>query len=260
MEKNIFKREEIVAVLTDQPINEGLLDYLVPVKSIAIGQFVEVPIGSRYCVGVVWGNGSAQLDRSKLKYIVRVLKIPDMTSELRIFLTQVANYTVNPLNKVFKLSLGAHNLIRLPKGKKRYKVGNLRLKTVTPKRKKAIEFLEKMPERFFSMKELTSLLSISPNLINELTKLGNIEVHFLNEFEAYQRCIGTFSVTLSAAQKVASAQLCTLVRKQKYGTTLLRGVTGSGKTEVYLDAVSQALLIGNRSLFLFQKLLFQSTL
>ena len=68
MEKNIFKREEIVSVLTDQPINEGLLSYLVPIDFISVGQFVEIPIGSRSCVGVVWGSSSIKLDSNRLLF------------------------------------------------------------------------------------------------------------------------------------------------------------------------------------------------
>ena len=75
MEKNIFKREETVTVLTDQPINGGLLNYLVPMDFISVGQFVEIPIGSRYCVGVVWSASLTKLDRNRLKYILRVLVI-----------------------------------------------------------------------------------------------------------------------------------------------------------------------------------------
>ena len=250
MEKNIFKREEIVTVLTDQPINEGLLNYLVPMDVIAVGQFVEIPIGPRLCVGVVWGGSSTNLERTRLKYITRILELPPMKSELKNFIIQCANYTVSPLNKAFKLSFGAQNLLRLPKGRKFYKIGNLELKSNSLKRKKIIEFLEQAPEELFSMKELTSSLSTSPGLINDLIKLGNIELHFKNEFRPYQQCIGTFSNTLSSAQKTASNQLCALVRNQTYSTTLLRGVTGSGKTEVYLDAVSQALIMGKQVLVL----------
>ena len=250
MEKNIFKREETVTVLTDQPINNGLLDYLVPMDFISVGEFVEIPLGSRHCLGVVWGSSSMEFDRNRLKYITRVLEIPPMTSELKKFLTKVANYTVNPLNKVFKLSLGAQNLIRPPGFIKYYKSGNLELKANSFKRKKIIEFLAKAPDKFFLMKELTSELSTSPSLINELIKLGHIEVHIKNEFKPFQRCTGKFSNTLSNAQKDASRQLCSLVRKQTYSTTLLRGVTGSGKTEVYLDAVSEALIIQKQVLVL----------
>ena len=111
MEKNIFKREEIVSVLTDQPINEGLLSYLVPIDFISVGQFVEIPIGSRSCVGVVWGSSSIKLDSNRLKYISRILEVPPMSPELRKFFNQLAIYTINPLNKVFKLSLCASECI-----------------------------------------------------------------------------------------------------------------------------------------------------
>ena len=254
MEKNIFKKEEIVSILTDQPINEGLLSYLVPFDSISVGQFVEIPIGSRYCVGVVWGSSSIKIDNNRLKYIARVLEIPPMTSELRKFLNQLANYTVNPLNKVFKLSLCAQNLIRPPKGKKFYNASDLKLETNTPKRQKIVEFLKQAPEQLFSMKELTSALDISPRLINELTQLGNIKVQWRTEFNPYQKFVGKFSNTLSISQKSASSQLRELVRKQTYSTTLLRGVTGSGKTEVYLDAVSEALIIGKQVLVLIPEI------
>ena len=250
MEKNFFKRDETVTVLTDQPINQGLLDYLVPINYISIGQFVEIPIGSRFCVGVVWSSSSIQLDRKRLKYIRRVLELPLMTLEFKKFLTQFASYTVNPLNKVFKLSLGAQNLMRPPRGKKLYKVGNPELIITTPKRKKIIKFLKRASDRLFSMDALVTSLNVSPSLINELIKLGNIEVQFRNEFVPYQSCRGTLSRTLSSAQKAASKQLCAQVRNQTYRTTLLRGVTGSGKTEVYLDAVSETLTLGKQVLVL----------
>ena len=141
-------------------------------------------------------------------------------------------------------------MIRPPGFVKYYKSGNLELKANSFKRKKIIEFLAKAPDKFFLMKELTSELSTSPSLINELIKLGHIEVHIKNEFKPFQRCTGKFSNTLSNAQKDASRQLCSLVRKQTYSTTLLRGVTGSGKTEVYLDAVSEALIIQKQVLVL----------
>ena len=116
--KNIFGKDQVVTVLTDQPINEGLLDYIVPDNSYFAGQFVEIHIGRRSCVGVIWSEGSNKIAVAKLKSIGRKLDVPSMSNELKIFLIEVARYTINPLNKVFKLSLGSLDLKYSPKGKK----------------------------------------------------------------------------------------------------------------------------------------------
>ena len=106
MEEKVFERGQVVTILTDQPVNGGLLDYIVSQNSVQLGQFVEVPIGKRDHVGVVWSNGSAKIDRVKLRYINRSLDAPSMSNELKKFLIVVASYTVNPMSKVFKLLLG----------------------------------------------------------------------------------------------------------------------------------------------------------
>jgi primosomal protein N' (replication factor Y) len=57
-------------------------------------------------------------------------------------------------------------------------------------------------------------------------------------------------VALSPEQAAAAAQLRGAVRAGGYGTTLLRGVTGSGKTEVYLEAVAKCIGQGRQALVL----------
>ncbi len=53
-------------------------------------------------------------------------------------------------------------------------------------------------------------------------------------------------VALTDEQAAAAARLRAGVRSRRYGTTLLKGVTGSGKTEVYLEAVAECLRRGGR--------------
>ncbi len=250
MKEDIFERNQVVSVLTDQPINGGLLDYIVSDEVVSLGQYVEIPIGKRFCVGVVWSAGSNRLVRSKLKHINRIIDIPLMSREFKNFIIEVARYTVNPINKIFKLSLGALDLKRSPKGKKFYQLANPQLAISTSKRKKVITLLSKFPARLFTIHELISALGVSEGLVRELVKLGNINTVFRNELLPYEICKVKFSETLSHEQKIASEKICALVRKKTYNTTLLLGVTGSGKTEVYLDAVSQALEMGKQVLVL----------
>ena len=250
LKKNFFIQRQTVTVLTDRPINNGFLDYAVSTESVTTGQYVEIPVGKRLYIGVVWGEGSKKICSEKLKPIGRILEIPLMSSELKKFLIEFARYTVNPLNKVFKLSLGALDLKNVPKGKKYFRSCNLVQYPSTPKRKKVLEFLSKFPNKNFLMEELTIPLGVSSGLVNDLVKTGYIESSQPQEFLPYKIITPVFSKTLSTNQNLASIKLRNLVKKRKYNTTLLFGVTGSGKTEVYLDAISEALAIGRQVLVL----------
>ena len=61
---------------------------------------------------------------------------------------------------------------------------------------------------------------------------------------------------LSADQAAAAARLRATVAAGGYSTTLLKGVTGSGKTEVYLEAVAETLRAGRQALVLLPDLDF----
>jgi primosomal protein N' (replication factor Y) len=59
---------------------------------------------------------------------------------------------------------------------------------------------------------------------------------------------------LSTDQAVAATSLQAAVRAQKFGVTLLDGVTGSGKTEVYLEAVAACIVAGRQALVLLPEI------
>ena len=73
MEKaTFFDPGASVSVLTTQPLDR-LLDYKAPEGGCMLGAFVEVPLGPRKVIGVVWGPGVGDYDRSKLRSVIRVL-------------------------------------------------------------------------------------------------------------------------------------------------------------------------------------------
>jgi len=67
-----FDEGALVGVLTTQPIDR-VLDYKAPEGGVMLGAFVEVPLGPRKVIGVVWGKGKGDYDYNKIRAIIRVL-------------------------------------------------------------------------------------------------------------------------------------------------------------------------------------------
>jgi primosomal protein N' (replication factor Y) len=63
---------------------------------------------------------------------------------------------------------------------------------------------------------------------------------------------------LTEDQQAAADALGAAIRSGRYGTTLLKGVTGSGKTEVYLEAVAECLRRGRQALVLLPEIALTS--
>ena len=82
-----FHANELVAVMTTQPLGRAL-DYKAPEGGCHMGAFVEVPLGPRKVIGVVWGAGQGDYELSKIRSVIRVLDAAPMREELRSFLSR----------------------------------------------------------------------------------------------------------------------------------------------------------------------------
>ena len=65
MTASFFDQGDLLAVLTAQPIGR-FLDYKAPEGGCHLGAFVEVPLGPRKVLGVVWGPGAGDFDYAKV--------------------------------------------------------------------------------------------------------------------------------------------------------------------------------------------------
>ena len=79
-----FEEDALVAVLTTQPIDR-FLDYKAPAGGLALGAMVEVPLGPRRVLGVVWGPGEGAFDPAKIRKVLRVIDLPPMRPEMMTF-------------------------------------------------------------------------------------------------------------------------------------------------------------------------------
>lgn len=248
--------------------------YLVPgplLEQALPGRRVLVPFGRQKLTGYILETVSDS-SFEKLKEIIGVLDSePLWTPNELEFFRWVASYYMHPLGEVLRAALPAGINVRSRKESDGEEFGLSGGKTVR-REKFYLPGLESLPECarqpgaraqeiLAVIRELgdvqTSLLtkrfgSCSPQL-KRLTELGLITVQ---EREVYRDPFKDTIIKrdqprqLHTFQKDALEKIKACIDRQQFNTFLLYGVTGSGKTEVYLQAISHALDSGLNALVL----------
>ncbi|WP_068114027.1 primosomal protein N' [Tropicimonas marinistellae] len=243
-----------VAVLTTQPLDR-LLDYAAPETGCATGSFLEVPLGPRKVLGVVWGPGQGGFDAARLRAAERVLDVPPMRAEMQTFLGKVADYTLTPMSAMLRLATRAPGLSDPPSMRTIYRRGEAQPDRMTDARRRVLDVLDEYGGLAFTMMELSAQAGVSNSVIKGLVKQGTVVEEATPRDTPFPRLDPERTgVVLSEAQADAATSLRQGVRDGGYGTTLLKGVTGSGKTEVYLEAVAECLAQGRQALVLLPEI------
>ena len=244
-----------------------IVDILVPVAldhaysyrapdnlELAPGDVVRVPLGAREYTGVVWQDNTAPQPRldNRLKDVAAKLDIPPLNPELRKFVDWVAAYTLSPRGMVLRMALrmGEHL------GPERVRVG-VRLAGRPPPRMTAarMRVLRLLADGLARGKsEAAHEAGVSVGVLDGLIDEGTVEVIELPA-ERLAPPDPTYAVPdFSPAQAEAAAALRERVAAGDFSVTLIDGVTGSGKTEVYFEAVAAAIERGRQSLILMPEI------
>lgn len=249
-----FDEGALVAVLTTQPLGRAL-DYKAPEGGCHLGAFVEVPLGPRKVLGVVWGAGQGDYDYAKVRSVLRVLDAAPMRSEMREFLARAAAYTLTPMPAMLRLATRAPGLGDPPSMRKVYRRGTGEPDRITKARTAVLDTLDAYGDLSFTLKELAEMAGVTSTVIKGLVKQDVVfEEDSLRDVPFARLDPEMPSKELTDDQAAGAAALERGVQSQKYGTTLLRGVTGSGKTEVYLEAVAACLRAGRQALVLLPEI------
>lgn len=253
-----FDEGDLVGVLTAEPLDR-VLDYKAPGGGCWLGAFVEVPLGPRKVLGVVWGPGRGDWDIAKVRSVNRVLDVAPMRQEMRDFLEKAGAYTLTPMSIMLRLATRAPGLSDPPSMRKVYRLGQGSPDRVTPARTRVIETLVEYGGLGFTSKELSELAGVTSSVVKGLAKMGVVEEADTPRDAPYLTLDpGLPGKELTEDQAVAAGQLQDGLRSRSYGTVLLKGVTGSGKTEVYLEAVAECLRQGRQALVLLPEIALTS--
>ncbi|VVT27572.1 Primosomal protein N' [Roseovarius sp. EC-HK134] len=251
---DFYDEGTLVAVLTAQPL-EGPLDYLAPEGGVRTGAFVEVPLGPRRVLGVVWGPGRGGFDLKKARGIGRVLDVAPMRVEMQEFLRRAGEYTLTPLPAMLRLATRAPGLSDPPSMQKIYRLGDTEPARLTDARARVLEVLRDHGGLGFTLKEVSDLAGVTSSVVKALVAQGAVlEEDTPRDTPFVPLDPDLPAKALTEDQAAAAARLRMGLQAGSYGTTLLRGVTGSGKTEVYLEAVAEALRQGGQALVLLPEI------
>ncbi|TNE66872.1 MAG: primosomal protein N' [Rhodobacteraceae bacterium] len=258
MNDDFFPEGALVAVLTTEPLDRTL-DYKAPEGGVELGAYVEVPLGPRKVLGCVWGAGAGGFDLSKARSVSTVLDVAPMREEMRLFLEKVAAYTLTPMPAMLRLATRAPGLMNPPSMRKVYRRGTGRPPRETDARRKVLDTLEEYGGLAFTLKELADAADVTTSVIKGLLPSGAILEEDTPRDLPYRRLDAEApGKDLTEAQSEAAAALRDSVAAERYSTTLLKGVTGSGKTEVYLEAVAECLRHGRQALVLLPEIALTS--
>jgi primosomal protein N' (replication factor Y) (superfamily II helicase) len=222
---------------------------------LAPGDIVCVPLGAREATAVVWAENPApdiRLD-NRLKDIEQKLEFPPLRPELRGFVDWVANYTVSSRGMVLRMCLrmGEHL------GAERERVGVHLVgeapQRMTRARRRVLDLLADGMTRGKS--EAAREAGVSVGVVDGLIDEGTLQTVVLPPEPVTEKPDPDFvQPDLTPDQSAAAATLKATVAKGGYSVTLLDGVTGSGKTEVYFEAVADAIRSGRQSLILMPEI------
>jgi primosomal protein N' (replication factor Y) len=238
-----------IGVLLPLPLS-GAYDYLVPDGlEVNAGDFVEVPLGSRSVLGVVWGEAKDDVPRAKLKAIEAKLEMAPLPEVSRRFIDWVANYCLSAPGAVLKMAMSVSDAFKPERSLKAYAIGDPASGQMTAARQRALDALADVPS--MQPGELARTAGVTGSVLGKMAELGQLRIVAQPLAKPFgQPDPDLPGAQLSNAQRAAADELV----QAHAGVTLLDGVTGSGKTEVYFEAIAACLKRGQQALILLPEI------
>jgi primosomal protein N' (replication factor Y) len=241
----------LVPVALDRPYS-----YRAPAElELAPGDIVTVPLGPRETTGVVWAENAKPNPRldNRLKDVEEKLQFPPLKPELRSFVDWVANYTLSARGMVLRMCLRMGEHLGAERERLGVRLGGAAPERLTGARRRVLALLADGMVR--GKTDAAREAGVSAGVIDGLIDEGALQTVVLPLEPVAQPPDPDFlQADLTADQRAAAAALQATIAKGGYSVTLLDGVTGSGKTEVYFEGVADTIRGGRQSLILMPEI------
>jgi primosomal protein N' (replication factor Y) len=236
-------------------------DYLVP-KGIEVepGQFVVVPLGPVDYLGVVWprpeGEAPPEIERKKLREIIELVDdVPPLPRVSLTFADWVASYTLSSPGMVLRMMMSAGRAFEPPAQRYGVRLAGPPPSRMTPARARVLEAAKS--GLIWVKSSLAEAAGVSPGVIDGLVDAGALITEPLPDWHALPLDLTRARAELTKEQAEAARMLLENT-SDGFAVTLLDGVTGSGKTEVYFEAIAAALARDKQVLVLMPEIALTS--
>jgi primosomal protein N' (replication factor Y) len=242
--------DEIVSVLVPVAV-AAPYTYRAP-AGVKAGDIVAVPLGTRDVVGVVWDDPADRtIGHNRLRPIEGTFDAPPLAKEIRAFVDWVADYTLTSRGMVLRMVLRSPGALEPEAPVPGVRLAGPPPARMTPARARVLAALADDPPGGWTKAALAAAAGVTGSVVQGLVEAGTLVTVMLPApppppvpAPDYARPV------LSAEQQAAADHLTAKVAEGGYSVTLLDGVTGSGKTEVYFEAVAETLRRGRQVLIL----------
>ena len=226
-------------ILFPLPLPEPF-DYAIPEGvAVQVGSYVRAPLGKHERTGVVWDIVETDPERD-LKAIASVFPAPPMPTAMRRFIEFCARYNVAGPGQVLGMALRSRGGLSPSPTQTVYAATGHRTNRMTPAREKVLAAATSMP--LTSAAELARAAGVSGSVVKGLTEAGSLRAETRQTDLPYPAPDPTRpGPHLTTEQAAAGQELRDAVKSGGYQPFLLDGITGSGKTEVYFEAISETL-------------------
>ena len=244
----------VVPVLVPMPAPVAY-SYAVPDgMAVEPGSVVQVPLGPRQVIGVVWdGQEAGSVDPKKLRAISKVFDCPPLDRAMRSFLDWVASYTLSPPGYVARMALRAPAALDPEPMVEGFRFSGIEPERMTPARRKVLDLAG--DGLSWTKSGLAHASGVSTSVIDGLATQGVFETVFLPPPPLVARPDPEFAPhRLAGPQKEAADEILDGIAKGGFSVALIDGVTGSGKTEVYFEAIAETLRQGKQVLILLPEI------
>ena len=220
----------------------GPLDYRVPEgMKVEPGHVVVAPLGPRQLVGVVWEAERLKTEEvgdNRLRPLAGLVDVPPIPEPLRRLAEWTADYYLSPLASVLRMVLPSSSALAGPRQMIEYRPTGLVPDRLTPQREQALSRIE---GRQGTIRELAAHAEVSDAVMRGLVNARAVERVEVDGDLPFPDPDPEFAPpALNSEQRAAAGSLASAIGKG-FDPVLLDGVTGSGKTEVYFEAVAEAL-------------------